>query len=462
MMLEQEVERLRTENQELKQHLAQVLEQLAAAQQRIAELEQQHVDPPPFVKPNRPKSTEPKAKRKKRAPHHNHGRKRMTPTRSVEHALERCPDCHYRLQGVSLDYTREVIELPEPQPVDVIEHRIIKRFCPHCQRWHSPKLDLSGVVLGQGRIGVRIASLFAYLRTSLRLPIRRIQAYLSSLHQLVLSSGEVVELLHQIRKALQTPLDALKTAARASPILHGDETSWRENGQNGYIWAFSTPGDDAIRYYEYDHSRSQAVLKRILDGRFTGHLVSDFYCGYNEYAGKHQRCWTHLLRALHDLKQAHEQEEEVQVWAQSVRALYEQARTWLDEQVQPSQEMRERVSVELTSGSHRLGLQYARVTKHPCAALCKRLLRHEDELFQFVLVEGLSASNNLAERSIRPLVIIRKISGGSRSDEGTKTRMGLASLFETWQARKLNPFDECFKLLSQAASSPAENPLPQI
>jgi len=462
MMLEQEVELLRTENQDLKQQLATLLQQLAVAQARIAELEQQHTDPPPFVKPNRPKSNEPKPKRKKRAPHHNHGRKRMTPTRSVEHALERCPDCDYRLQGHSLDYSREVLELPEPQPIDVIEHRIIKRFCPHCQRWHSPKLDLSGVVLGQGRIGVRIASLIAYLRTSLRLPIRRIQAYLSSLHQLHLSSGEIVELLHQLRQHLQPDIDALKKQARASPILHGDETSWRENGQNGYIWAFSTPGDDAIRYYEYDHSRAQAVLKRILDGTFQGHLVSDFYCGYNEYAGKHQRCWTHLLRALHELKQAHAQVDEVQSWAQSVRALYEQARTWLDEHPQPSQEQRERVYVELSSASHRLGLQYARVSKHPCGALCKRLLRHEDELFQFVLIDGLSASNNLAERSIRPLVVCRKISGGSRSEEGTKTRMGLASLFETWQARKLNPFDECLNVLKQAAASSTETALPQL
>ena len=46
----------------------------------------------------------------------------------MDHALERCPDCHYRLQGHSLDYTREVIELPEPQPLEVIEHRIIKRY----------------------------------------------------------------------------------------------------------------------------------------------------------------------------------------------------------------------------------------------------------------------------------------------------------------------------------------------
>ena len=86
------------------------------------------------------------------------------------------------------------------------------------------------------------------------------------------------------------------------------------------------------------------------------------------------------------------------------------------------------------------------------------MLRHEDELFQFVLVEGLASNNNLAERSIRPLVVVRKISGGSRSESGSKTRMALASLFGTWQARGLNPFAECLALLSRpstAAPSPA-------
>jgi len=69
-------------------------------------------------------------------------------------------------------------------------------------------------------------------------------------------------------------------------------------------------------------------------------------------------------------------------------------------------------------------------------------------LLHFLRLEGLSADNNLAERSIRPLVVVRKISGGSRSEEGTKTRMALASLFETWQARGLNPLRECLNLLS--------------
>lgn len=79
-------------------------------------------------------------------------------------------------------------------------------------------------LLGQGRIGVRIASLIAFLALVLRVPVRRIQAYLRTLHQLTISTGEIVELLHQVRRTLQAEVDALKQQARASPVLHGDET----------------------------------------------------------------------------------------------------------------------------------------------------------------------------------------------------------------------------------------------
>ena len=447
MMLEEEVVHLREENAALR-------EQLAAALARIAELEQHaSKDPPAFVKPNRPASADPKPPRKKRALHHNRSRRRQPPTRTEPHALERCPDCNYLLQGNSLHYSREVIDLPPPVPVEVVEHQVFKRFCPHCRRWHSPKLELDAQVFGQARIGVRVAVLIAFLAFVLRAPIRRIQAYLQSVHQLHLGTGTCVALLHQLRCALQAHIDSLKSQARASPILHADETSWREAGQNGYIWAFSTPGEDAIRYYEYDPSRAQSVVKRILGGEFKGHLVSDFYCGYNGYAGKHQRCWVHLLRDLHALKEEYASALEIVAWAQQVRALYDEAQAWLQEHTTPTTEEREQVYVRLVERVHRLGLRYAQEKKHACQVLAKRLLRHEDELFQFVLVAGLSADNNLAERSIRPLVVVRKISGGSRSDEGTKTRMGLASLFETWQARGLNPFEECCKLLAEAAAS---------
>jgi transposase len=455
MRLEEENARLRAENAELRALVAQLQEQLAAALARIAELEQERRDPPPFVKPNKAARPEPKQPRKKRDPRHNHARPRQTPTRIVAHALDRCPDCHYQLRGQSRDYSRQVLELPQPAPLDVIEHQVIKRFCPVCQRWQSPRLNLQGQVLGRSRIGVRLASLIAYLRTSLRLPLAAIRQYLASVHQLTLSVGGIQEILHTVRHASTPAVDELAQQLRRSPILHGDETSWRENGVNGYIWSFSTLGEDAIRYYTYDRSRAQAVVKRVLGGVFTGHLVSDFYCGYNQYAGKHQRCWVHLVRDLQALSEAQADDEAVQEWSAGVRAPYDAAKAWLATTAEAPAHEREALYVWLTGQMHELALRYARVRDHPCQALAKRLLRHEDELFQFVLVAGLSADNNLAERALRPLVVIRKVSGGSRAPEGSQTRMALASLFHTWQARGLNPLEQCLTLLSASAAPSA-------
>lgn len=452
---EQELERLRAENAELRQMLAVVQPQLTAALARIVELEAQLSQGgklPAFVKSNRKKAEGQPKPRKKRAAEHNTSRQRMAVTRVERHALERCPDCNYRLSGESVDYTREVVELPPPQPVEVIEHQVVKRWCPHCQKWHSPQLDLRGQVFGQGRIGVRIASLVAYLRTTLRLPVRQVQKYLATLHALHLSIGEIVELTHDVRQELQPQADQLLAQAQASAIVHADETGWRENGQNGFIWTVVTPGPEAVRYYAYDASRSHHVILRLLGDRFRGVLVSDFYGGYNAVPGRHQRCWVHLLRDLHALKEAYPELPVVLAWAAEVRQLYDEAHVWLDCHAAATPQERQSQYLNLYQRACELGGRHAREASHPCYVLARRLLRHQEELFQFVLIPGLAADNNLAERSIRPLVIMRKISGGTRSDEGSRTRLTLASLLGTWVARQLNPFTECLVALQQPAA----------
>ena len=301
-----------------------------------------------------------------------------------------------------------------------------------------------------------VAALIAYLRSTLRLPLGAIRAYLTTVHRCRLSEGEIVGLLDRVRQGTESVVEELRRQVQAGKVLHADETGWREDGVNGYVWVFATTGSEPIRYYEHDPSRAQAVLRRILGDQFRGHLVSDFYVGYNEYPGKHQRCWVHLLRDLRELKEKQEGSTEAVAWAQKVRALYDEAQDWLARVPQPSEWEREAKYKSLACQAHELGLAYARDKTHPCWALCKRLLRHEDELFQFVLVEGLSSNNNLAERSLRSLVIGRKISGGTRSEKGSKVRMALASLFATWKARGLNPFGQCLSLLARASTpSPA-------
>ena len=91
-------------------------------------------------------------------------------------------------------------------------------------------------------------------------------------------------------------------------------------------------------------------------------------------------------------------------------------------------------------------------TATPQHTLCEHVERFLPELFVFVAVPGVPAHNNLAERSVRPLVIARKISGGTRSPKGSETRMGLASLFGTWMAQHLNPFHQCLAVLTSTSS----------
>jgi len=192
--------------------------------------------------------------------------------------------------------------------------------------------------------------------------------------------------------------------------------------------------------------------------RFRGCLSSDFYAGYNAYHGRHQRCWVRLLRdlpgTLRVLREGRPAEQTVARWAEAVRALYDQARAALrrPRPRPPSAAERRSLFLHFEERARKLGLTYAKQAGHPCHTLAHRLLRHHGELFQFVRTPGVSPDNNPAERSLRHLVITRKISGGGQSPGGTQTWLALASFFGTWQARGLNPFTECLALLCHTLS----------
>jgi transposase len=291
---------LQKENQELREALKLTQEQLRVALARIEELEQRKTPPPAFVKTTVQKpATQEKAPRKKRESHSNRARQRSQPTQIVEHHVAMCPECDLRLGGISLARCREVIDIPPPSPVQITDHRIFKGWCAGCQKWHEAPVDLGEEALGQGRIGVRLSSLIAYVRTTLRLPFRQIRDLLHTLYGFEVSLGELVELLHRINAHAQPVLQAHLHEIRASPAVQADETGWREDGLNGSIWSVCTP---TIRSYEYHHSRAGEIIKRVIGDDFTGVLGSDFYAGYNIHQGLHQRCWVHFLRAIHDLK----------------------------------------------------------------------------------------------------------------------------------------------------------------
>jgi hypothetical protein len=186
-------------------------------------------------------------------------------------------------------------------------------------------------------------------------------------------------------------------------------------------------------------------------------LGSDFSAAYNIHQGLHQRGWGHLLGDVHDLKEDCPHTEEGLTWAKAVKALYEQAVAWAehgpDPGLSPRQQQQARLAQQHVFEQRlwQICQPYAH-TPAPHHTLCERVERFFPELFVVVAVPGVASHNNLAQRSVRPLVVAHKISGGSRSPKGSDTRMGLASLFGTWMAQHLNPFHHCLALLTSQSS----------
>ena len=264
-------------------------------------------------------ATRSKGERRKRP--HGFARRREEPTHRVEHATASCPDCQVPLIGGRVRGSRQVITLPRVR-ARVTEHVVLERACPKCRKRWAPEPDWSAITVGRQRFGHSVQSEVSVLREECRLPFRVIQRYLKWRFGLRLSVGELVDLVRGAAERGQEEYTRLRQEIRASPVVYGDETGWRQDGRNGYLWSFSTP---KVRYFLYRPGRSQRVVEEVLGDEFEGVLVSDFYGAYNVYQGPHQRCWTHLLRDIHQLKEQHPQDLVLARWAHAVREVYDHA-----------------------------------------------------------------------------------------------------------------------------------------
>jgi transposase len=421
------------------------------------ELEQRERDDPtkkmPGLKPAATPRRRKEGPRKRRA--RGFSRPREAPTERVVHAAERCPRCATLLGGGWVGWRKQVLELPAA-PVRVIEHVYLRRRCPNprCRATVSPPVagpaEL-GVPGGRRRLGVRLVGVIAALRAELRLPVEAIRWYLGAAHGLELSAGAIVGALHLVAARGAGAVGRILQRIRRSPVVCADETGLRQDGANGYLWSFSTPRE---RYYVRG-TREKKVVDAALGPAFEGVLVTDFYAAYDHYAGPHQRCWAHLLRDIHQLVERHPADAALKAWAVAVHGLYERARRGDS----PDPAARERAQHAYQAELLALCAPFlaAEAAEVPQATLCRRIAKYLPELFQFVADPRVPSTNNAAERSVRPVVIQRKISGGTRSARGTDTFCILATLFGTWRARGADPLVACQKLLlsTPRSTSPA-------
>jgi len=417
----------------------------------------------PNKKKNVPESEEtpssPGEKKKRGAPVGHPGWTRPQPDhidRTVEvPAPTVCPHCqsdNLTPMAETLDHLQEDIVI-RPQTL-VTCYRHGQAFCTRC---HQPVVQAGEGELLNAPIGPVAKSVAIYLRYRIGLPYRKTAELFREVFGLKFVPASALG-FDRKAAARGTPIyEDLRQKIRASEVVHADETSWRSDGLGHFVWF---AGNENLAFFHIDRHRSAEVAKALFGEDFNGTLVRDRYAAYNGIGRDWQACLAHIITKAKEISR-------------------EQALLPESEMDAATGPFCDRV-MDLTSRLCLAGQQLksgaipwkaaARIEKRSVkelTALCKQPLRFKPAetlrtylagpqqkfLFTFLRRPGVPPTNNLAEQSLRHLVIFRKICFGTRSDSGLKTHSILPSLVQTARRQGVLPREFLETLLTADAAT---------
>jgi hypothetical protein len=277
-------------------------------------------------------------------------------------------------------------------------------------------------------LGPRALALAADLNKAKGLSMRKTCAVLRDCFGLQLSPGGLSQALDRLAVKVKPRYDALAAELRQAPALHSDETSWWVAGPGWWLWVFTT---QLLTFYVVAQSRGRDLLNDVLGTDFRGVLVSDCLAIYDDATELQQKCYAHHFKAIRKAKELHPQQGEgflgqVEAMLHAAAALKQQKADLSLEIFRDLRQALERKAVQL--------LESPRSEPNE-EAVRKRLNKQRDHLFTFLDHDGVDATNNLAERQLRPAVIARKISCGNKTQKGAGTWQILTSLAATCAQR---------------------------
>ena len=291
-----------------------------------------------------------------------------------------------------------------------------------CNKKHVAKnYDLSGQKV---RLGRNAKLLIVDLITQIGLSYAKTTRLLHSLYGLQVSSGEIASILQQTHLRWLPHYNDFKSQIRASPFLHMDETSWPIQSLARHGQAFVMSSNTGLTVFALRNSRQLIHIQELLND-YLGVRITDDYAAYSnkELKGDHQICWSHPYRAIRDLVYNSnlplEQKDYVGSWYQGFSEIYNDLNSYLkqslslDQRLQCKQELSLRLSQLINSQPDPASGEPLKLTKLK-AQLNKALVNGK----LFVCLEKLTnCDNNQAERELRPLVIKRKLSFGSKTQK---------------------------------------------
>ena len=441
---------LTLENLRLKEQLAEAHAAHRQLEERLEQLNHQaHRQAAPFRRAEDERSSQP-ARPGRKAGHV--GRFRPQPAQIdqvIDVPLESCPHCGGVI-GQKRALVQYIEEIPEVRP-HVTQLSTEEGWCAHCQRevysTHRLQTGRAGGAAAT-QLGPRALALACDLNKAKGLSMRRTTAILGEHFGLQITPGGLAQLVQRMGRKLQPEYERMSLELRQSAVVHADETSWWVGGPGWWLWVFATA---KTTVYLVIQSRAAGVALGVLGESFAGVLVSDCLAIYDDLNPLQQKCYSHHLKAVSEALQtlgANGSD-----YLRQVQALLRTA-LWLKALQGPVPDQRFTLCVDTLKTRAQALLDRPRAPAIE-EKVRMRLWKQRDHLFTFLERAEVSATNNLAERQLRPAVIARKISCGNKTDKGAQAWAVLASLAATYRQRGGSVITE---LSSRVLLQPARGP----
>jgi len=356
-----------------------------------------------------------------------------------------CPECG----GALIDKGTENRTVLESRPVKVerVVYRLPRQYCPQCRRTFRARAPS---VLPKGLYGNQTLATSATMHYLHGVPMGRV------CNQMGIEPSGLVEAFHRLADIFRAVPEKLIEQYRRAPVKHADETGWRTNGHNGYVWLFATPD---MSIFQFLKTRSGTVAQAVFGNKpLPGRLVVDRYAGYNKAPCTLQYCYSHLLREVKDIHNEFPESLEVAAFTSTLIPLLSLAMGLRSQKI-PDEEFYKRASALKHEILHTVNTP----AQHAAVRYLQDIFRdNKDRLYHWAQDRRVPADNNLAERDLRPTVIARKVSFGSQSDAGAKTRSVLMTVLHTLNKRGFDPGAQLKNALDTLARNISQNPFPLL
>jgi transposase len=446
-----ETEQLKRRVKELEKQFESLNEKLRKLSERTSETSSQ---PPSSDGPKKPNRDQQKPQRK-RGPKYNHSGTTRNGFGWINHAelldVQNCPICGGAVERQPQGTQRQQVAELVPELVEVWEYERPLYRCPACG-WQGYQ-DLPLGCREGFSYGGRLSSVVGWLGYGGNLSWSKQRYVVESIFGIPMSQGSLAKLHQWFCEALQPAYEQWWTWIQQPGVRCVDETSYRLNGVNHWIWIATAP-ECCVLFFA--PSRSSAEVKTLLGEDFAGILSSDCWSAYGpQSAVAKQKCWAHLQRELKALTTSRFPEN--REFAHRVFPIIHTAR-----QAHRDYHQGQLSLAELQALRPIVEAELADVLEHPhqgrwaadSQALSNRFRRHWSDWFTFLTSPAVSPDNNEAERGLRPVVIHRKVTGGARSDWGAQLVAMMFSCLESMRRQGKNAVDHLFELIASSGCSP--------